>query len=131
MVERDKKVERGIQMGVEVDDRDGTVFAVDGAEEGECDGMVTSQSDQTRQCLAHLRRARLVGMCVWSAAQEQVVALLDLLERIGVVVPANTSAPILKIPETVRWFTYEVTGMSPQSITLAQELNGFAASGTL
>jgi hypothetical protein len=27
--------------------------------------------------------------------------------------------------------TYEVTGISPQSITLAQELNGFASSGTL
>jgi hypothetical protein len=59
------------------------------------------------------------------------VALLDLLERIGVVVPANISAPNLKIPETICRFTYEVTGMSPQSITLAQELNGFAASGTL
>lgn len=27
--------------------------------------------------------------------------------------------------------TYEVTGMSPQSMTLAQELKGFALSGTL
>lgn len=27
--------------------------------------------------------------------------------------------------------TYEVTGMSPQSMTLAHELKGFALSGTL
>jgi hypothetical protein len=63
-------VERGLQMGVEMDDRDRTVFAVDGAEEGECDGMVTSEGDQAGKCLALLRGTGLVGMCVWSAAQE-------------------------------------------------------------
>jgi hypothetical protein len=57
-------------MGVEMDDRDRTVFAVDGAEEGECDGMVTSEGDQAGKCLALLRGTGLVGMCVWSAAQE-------------------------------------------------------------
>ena len=31
-----------VQMAVKVDDGDGTVFAVDGAEEGECDCVIAS-----------------------------------------------------------------------------------------
>jgi hypothetical protein len=41
-------------MGVKVDHADGTVLAVDGAEEGEGNGVVTSESNQTRKCLALL-----------------------------------------------------------------------------
>ena len=37
-------------MAVKVDDGDGTVFAVDGTEERECDGMVASEGDQARKC---------------------------------------------------------------------------------
>ena len=74
-------------MGVKVNDADGSVLAVDGAEKGECNGVVTSKRNQTRKCLALLRWARLVGVCVGRAAQEEVVALLDLLECVGVVIP--------------------------------------------
>ncbi len=63
------------------------------------------------------------------------MALLNLLERICIVVPAQMHKSASSRPdfaETRRWkATYEVTGISPQSMTFAQELNGFAASGTL
>jgi hypothetical protein len=83
-------------MGVKVDDGDGSVLAVYGAEKRERDGMVTSERNQTRKCLALLRWTGLVGVCVWCAAQEEVVALLDLLQRIGVVIPDEQSALISK-----------------------------------
>jgi hypothetical protein len=63
------------------------------------------------------------------------VAFFNLLERICVVVPLQTYLLVLFNLSSERTrrskATYEVTGMSPQSTTLAQELNGFAASGTL
>jgi hypothetical protein len=76
-------------MAVEVNDAHRTVVTVDGAEEGKGDGVVTSKSDQTRQCLALLRRTRLVGMGVRCAAQKEVVAFFDLLERIRVVIRSD------------------------------------------
>lgn len=78
-----------VQMAVKVDDSNGSVFAVDGAEEGKGDSVVTSESDHTGECLAVLGRTRLVGVGVGSAAQEQVVALLNLLEGIGIVIPKS------------------------------------------
>jgi len=48
------KKEWGLQMAVKVDDGDGAVFSVDGTEKGECDGVVSSESDQTRERLACL-----------------------------------------------------------------------------
>lgn len=68
-------------------------------------------------------------MSVWCAAQKEVVTFLNLLQRKGVVVPRLKSA--LEIILASMTAAYEVTGISPQSITLAQELNGFACSGTL
>jgi len=44
----------GIEMAVKVDDGDGAVFSVDGTEKGEGDGVVSSESDQTRERLACL-----------------------------------------------------------------------------
>ena len=41
-------------MAVKVDDGDGAVFSVDGTEKGEGDGVVSSESDQTRERLACL-----------------------------------------------------------------------------
>jgi hypothetical protein len=80
-------------MGVKVDDADGSVLAVYGTEERKCDGMVTSERNQTRKCLALLRWTRLIGVCVGGAAQEEVVALLDLLECVGVVIPDLGNQP--------------------------------------
>jgi len=87
--EREGRGGASVQMAVKVDDGDGAVFAVDGAEEGESDGVVTSKGDHTRECFAMLRRTGLVGVGVGSAAQEEVVALLDLLERVRIVVPEH------------------------------------------
>lgn len=74
-------------MAVKVDNTDGTVVAVDGTEKRESNGVVTSESDQARQCGSLLGWAGLVGMSVWCAAKEKVVAFLNLLERKRVVVP--------------------------------------------
>lgn len=52
---------------------------------------------------------------------------LNLLDRIGIVIASEVS----KIRHESIILTYEVTGISPQSKTVAQELNGFASSGTL
>ena len=41
-------------MAVEVDNGYRSVFPVDGTEERECDGVVTSESDQTRKRCAFL-----------------------------------------------------------------------------
>ena len=117
-------------MAVEVNHADGTVVTVDGAEERKSNGVVTSKSDQTRECFSLLGWAGLVSMGVRCAAQEEVVAFLDLLERVRIVVPfhyVNTYNLELVYIKCA----YEVTGISPQSMTLAHELKGFAFNGTL
>ena len=58
------------------------------------------------------------------------MAFLDLVEGVGVVVAVLFLASFLD-HYALNSRTYEVTGMSPQSSTVAQELNGFASSGTL
>ena len=85
----------GVQVAVEVNDTDRTVVAIDGAEKRKCDCVVTSESDKTRQCLTLLGRAGLIGVGVWCAAQEEVVALLDLLERKCIVVSFQRQYPKL------------------------------------
>lgn len=55
---------------------------------------------------------------------------LDLVDGVGVIVSTTivrTAAPTT----TTDGRAYEVTGMSPQSSTLAQLSNGFASRGTL
>lgn len=77
-----------VEVGVEVDDRDGPVGLVDAAQEGEGDGVVAAQRDDARERLARLADARLVGGGVGRAGQEHVVPVLDLLEGVVVVVAA-------------------------------------------
>jgi hypothetical protein len=48
--------------------------------------MITAQSDDTRQSLAGLADARLVGGCGRSTGQKQIVAFFDLLKCVVVVV---------------------------------------------
>ena len=48
------KKEWGLQMAVKVDDGDGAIFSVDRTEKRECDGVISSESDQTRESLACL-----------------------------------------------------------------------------
>lgn len=66
-------------MAVKVDDGDGTIFTVDGAEERESDGVVSSQGNHTRKCFPLLGRTGFVGVSEGRAAQEEVVPLFDLL----------------------------------------------------
>jgi len=67
-------------MGVEVDDRDGSVRLVHGAQKRQSYSVVTSQGDDTRQCLSVLGGSNHV--CVGSrlAHQDTVVAFLNLLQ---------------------------------------------------
>ena len=61
------------------------------------------------------------------------MAFFDLLERPSIVVPVvvlGISTEALSGIEKL-FSTYEVTGISPQSRTLAQLLNGFVSMGTL
>lgn len=117
-------------MAVKVDDGDRPVGAVDGPQQGEGDGVVAAEGDDARERLALDGRAALVGVGRRGAGEDAVVAVFDLLERPGVV---------------VTWWglvggwwgevglggSYEVTGMSPQSSTVAQLLKGFVLRGTL
>lgn len=52
--------------------------------------MVTSQGNQTRQCLPFLRRPGLISMGMGCATQKEVMTILDLPERIRIVVPIQT-----------------------------------------
>ena len=70
-------------------------------------------------------------MCVRGgfARQDTVVSFLDLVDGVGIVVSTVTvsTVTVLSHPNG----THEVTGISPQSSTVAQLLNGFASRGTL
>ena len=65
---------------------DGTVSAVDGSEERQCDSVVTTEGDYSGQGLAVLCWAFLLRVRGWGASENAVVTLFDLVERPGVVV---------------------------------------------
>lgn len=73
-------------MAVEVDDGDGAVCSVDGAEERQGDGVVTAEGDDSGESLSLLGRAGLVRCCLGRSGEDVVVALLNLLESPCVVV---------------------------------------------
>lgn len=57
------------------------------------------------------------------------MTFFDLVESPGVVVPMRLT---ISVVGCLKWKkTYEVTGISPQSRTVAQLLKGFVSSGTL
>jgi hypothetical protein len=76
----------GVEVGVEMDDADGAVGAVDTAEKWESDCVVTAQGDEARQGAARLGHTGLGGGREGLASEESVVALFNLLQRVGVVV---------------------------------------------
>jgi len=78
----------GVQVRVEVDDCDRAVGAVHAAEQRQGDGVVTAESDHTRERLALLGGTLEVGVGVRLAHEDAVVAFLDLLDGPGVVVPS-------------------------------------------
>lgn len=122
----------GVEVGVEVDDRNGPVGPVDRPQQGQRDGVVSAERDDPGQGLALLRRAELVGVGGWLAGQDAVVTLLDLVKSPCVIVPRAQVCQHVRVK--VCWdedTTHEVTGISPQSSTEAQLLNGFVSRGTL
>lgn len=80
-----------------MDDADGAVFTVDAAEQGQRDGVVTAEGNDTGKSLAPLGETLHVGIGGRLARQDAVVALLDLLDRPGIVVPIPTLVRIAAI----------------------------------
>ena len=94
----------GVQVRVEVDDRDRTVGTIHAAEQRQCDGVVAAQRDHTREGLALLRRARSRGIGGWLAHEDAVVAFLDLVDGVGVVVAIHhTKCEQLLLRKWVNW----------------------------
>lgn len=81
-------------MAVEVDHRDGPICAVDRSQQGEGDGVVTAQCDDTGKRLALLRGAELVRIGGGGTREDTVVAFLNLVESPSVVVPEKSSLMI-------------------------------------
>ena len=52
-------------MRVEMNDTNRTIRAVDTSKEGQRDGVVTAESDDTGKGRAFNRRAFLMGICSW------------------------------------------------------------------
>lgn len=73
-------------MTVEVDDSDWPVCLVDTAQQRQCNGVVASKGNYTREGLACPRGPSIVGTAVGLAHQQAVMALLDLLDGPGIVV---------------------------------------------
>ena len=121
----------GVEVGVKVYDADGTVGFVNGAEEGKRDGVVATEGDDAGEGLLILGRALLFCICGRCAHEETVVAFFDLLDCVGIVVAEDVL--MLDISSVIAWEgeTHDVTGISPQSNTVAQLLKGLASSGTL
>ena len=80
----------GVEMAVKVDDGDGTVSTVDGAQKGEGDGVVTAKGDDTGEDLALKGatdgRAGLVSVGDRGAGENVEMAFLNLTEGEGVIV---------------------------------------------
>lgn len=78
-----------IKMRVEVYHRDWTVSAVDRSEKRQSDCVITSEGDDSGKSLSILRWTFLFGVSRWSAGQDRVVSLLDLVKSPGVVISAR------------------------------------------
>lgn len=65
------------------------------------------------------------------ARENAVVAFLDLVESPGIVIPMIFFWSMARCMKQRRRKTYEVTGMSPQSSTVAQLSKGLVSRGTL
>ncbi len=63
------------------------VSSVDGTQQGESDGVVTSEGYDARQGLAVLCRAEFFGACHGRAGEEIVVAMFNLLQSPSIVIP--------------------------------------------
>lgn len=74
-------------MAIEMHHRHRAIGTVDGPQQGQGDGVVTTERDDARQRLALLRWAKLVRIGLGLAGKDAVVTLLDLVKRPAVVIP--------------------------------------------
>lgn len=116
-------------MRVEVNDGNGTIGLVHAPEQRESNGVVSAESDNSWESLAMLGNSWLFGIGCRLSHEDAVVALFDLVKSPLVVV--SESHVRFALQQHSNSIAYEVTGISPQSITFAQSLNGFASRGTL
>lgn len=121
----------GVEMRVEVDYGYGTVGFVDGAQKGKRYSMIAAQGYDAREGLFVLGGADLFCVGSGCAREEAVVAFFDLLDCMGVVVAGAVSGFCSSSALAWKGGTHDVTGMSPQSTTVAQLLKGLASRGTL
>ena len=76
----------GVEVAVEVDDRDGTVGGRHASQQGKGDGVVAAQGDDSRQRFAFFRGTGEVSAGGRRSGEELIVAQFDLFESVGVVV---------------------------------------------
>lgn len=76
-----------IKMAVEMDNRHRTISTVDRSQERESDGVITAEGDHSGEGLSEQRRALLLGIRLGCSREDAIMALFDLVESIGVVVP--------------------------------------------
>ena len=79
--------ESSLQVAVKVNDADRSIGFIDAPEKRQSDGVIASQSDDPRQSLPSLGNAFLACVGRWSAHQNAIMPFLDLLNRIGIVIP--------------------------------------------
>ena len=94
--------------------------------------MVAAEGYDAGEGLFVFGGADLFCVCGWGPHEEAVVAVFDLLDCVGIVVAGRTS--VLGSSNGASFGeerTHDVTGTSPQSITVAQLLKGLASRGTL
>ena len=75
-----------LQVAVEMNDGDGSVSAIDATEEGEGDGVVSSERDDSWQGFSFDGWTCSVCVGCWLPSQNFIVAFLNLLNGIGVVI---------------------------------------------
>jgi hypothetical protein len=76
-----------------VDDGDGAVGTVDGPQQGQGDGVVSAEGDDSGEGLALDGRTPFVCVCRRGTGEDPEMAFLDLLESPCVVVSVRLSVP--------------------------------------
>lgn len=117
-------------MRIEVDHCNWAICTIHGSEQWESDSVITTKSNQTRQSLALLGWTDSFGIRFGRSGEQRVMPFFDLFQGIGVIITVAGIEP-LAFPMECKLKTHEVTGISPQSTTVAQELKGLASRGTL
>jgi hypothetical protein len=78
-----------VQVAIKVDHGHWPVGTIDRAKQRECDGVITSKSNDTWQCLPLQSRTLLVSVGGRRSAKKVIVSVFDLLEGIRVIVGSN------------------------------------------